>query len=184
MPAKKQVINLLPQEEFEKSPWGRTLRWATTTFRTIVIITELIVILAFLSRFWLDAKNADLNDILQQNEAVISAYQDFENEFNAVQKGIKIFSDLNAETSLNSLVTKAVNLLPDDVKLVSIAQVGSSIQVKGASASERSIVQYITNLASEPDFKEIKVTNAAASAENQAVIVFTLEISLSSQKGT
>ena len=183
MPAKKQVINLLPREEFEKSPWGRTLRWATTTFRTIVIITELIVIMAFLSRFWLDARNADLNDILRQNEAVILDYSDFENEFSAVQKGIKIFSDLSEEDKLNSLVTKAVNLLPEDIRLVSFSRIGNSLQVKGASASERSIVHYITNLSSEPVFKEIKVTNAAASAENQAVTVFTLGINLTLEKG-
>ena len=178
MPAKKQTINLLPQEEFEKSPWGRTLRWATTTFRTIVIITELIVILAFLSRFWLDAKNADLNDILRQNEAVIVAYEDFEGEFRGIQNGIKIFSDLSAEPTLNSLITKAVNLLPDDIRLVSISKAETSLQIKGASASERSIVQYITNLSADPTFKEVKVTNAASSAENQSVIVFTLEVNL------
>lgn len=183
MPAKKQAINLLPQEEFEKSPWGRTLRWATTTFRTIVIITELIVIMAFLSRFWLDAKNADLNDILRQNEAVISEYQGFEDEFRGIQKGIEVFADLNTEVSLNSLITKAVNLLPEDIRLVSISQIGDSLQVKGATSSERSIVQYLTNLSSESAFKEIKVTNAASSAENQAVIVFTLEISLSKERG-
>lgn len=183
MPAKKQVINLLPQEEFEKSTWGRTLRWATTTFRTIVIITEMIVILAFLSRFWLDAKNADLNDIIKQNGAVIEAYQDFENEFRSVQKGIQVFSILSSDPSLNSLITKAVNALPEDIRLISVSEVGNSLQVKGASASERSIVQYISNLSADPTFKEIKVTNAAASAENQAIIVFTLEANLKKEKG-
>ena len=90
MPKKKtSVINLLPQEEFRKSPVGRILHWATTTFRTIVIITELIVIVAFLSRFSLDAKNADLNDIVRQNQSIIESYKDFEIEFRQIQQRIK-----------------------------------------------------------------------------------------------
>ena len=59
---KKKNINLLPKEEFDASVVGRLLRWAMGTFRIIVIITEMIVMAAFLSRFWLDAQNSDLND--------------------------------------------------------------------------------------------------------------------------
>ena len=131
MPVKKQKqINLLPQDEFEKSPVGRILHWAVTTFRTIVIITELIVIIAFLSRFWLDAKNADLNDIIGQNQTVIASYEDFETEFRGVQQRTKIFSGLTGNSTLSFLVTKAVNLLPEDVKLVAISQVEKSLQIK------------------------------------------------------
>lgn len=176
---KKQVINLLPQEEFQKSPLGRTLHWATTTFRTIVIITELVVIVAFLSRFWLDAKNADLNDIIRQNQSIIESYQDFENEFRGLQQRIKIFSGLTEGAPLATLTTKAINLLPEDVKLISISQVGDSLQIKAASASERSIVQYIANLQNEKSFKELKVINASTSSENAAVLVFTIETKFS-----
>lgn len=178
------VINLLPQEEFQKSVWGRTLYWATTTFRTIVIVTELIVIVAFLSRFWLDARNADLNDIIRQNQSIIESYQEFETEFRQVQQRIKIFSDLEGSVDLSSLMTKTVNFLPEDVRLVSLSQVQGSLQVKAASGSERSIVQFITNLLSDPTFKEIRVMNAAASSENPAILVFTLEARFSEKEGS
>lgn len=184
MPNKKiHLINLLPQEEFEQSPVGRILHWAVTTFRTIVIVTELVVIVAFLSRFWLDAKNADLNDIVRQDQAIIASYEEFEADFRQVQQSIKTFSALTNEATLSSLLTKAINLLPEDVKLVSIAEVTDSLQIKAASASERSIVQYITNLLNDPTFKTVSVTNAVASSENQSIIVFTLETKLSKTKG-
>lgn len=186
MPKKNtSVINLLPQEEFQKSPLGRTLHWATTTFRSIVVVTEMVVIVAFLSRFWLDAKNADLNDIIRQNQAVITSYEDFEKEFRGLQQRIKIFSGLTESDTLSSFTTKAINLLPEDVRLVSISQVGDSLQIKAASASERSIVQYIANLVSDKSFTDLKVANAATSSENSAVLVFTIETKFSqiSQKG-
>ena len=184
MPKKtSHVINLLPQEEFRKSPVGRILHWATTTFRTIVIITELIVIVAFLSRFWLDAKNADLNDIVRQNQSIIESYKDFEIEFRQIQQRIKIFSGMTQGTTVASLMMQAINLLPEDVNLVSISQVENSLQIKAASASERSIVQFITNLLNNPAFKEVKVASAVASSENQSVIVFTLETKFREREG-
>lgn len=179
-----KAINLLPQEEFQQSVLGRTLYWATTTFRTIVIVTELVVIVAFLSRFWLDAKNADLNDIISQNQSVIASYQDFETDFRQVQQRIKIFDGLEGSASLSSLITKTVNLLPEDVKLVSISQVENSLQIKAASASERSVVQFITNLSADPTFKEVKVTGAGASSENPAILVFTLETKFLGEGGS
>ena len=184
MPKKtSHVINLLPQEEFRISPVGRILHWATTTFRTIVIITELIVIVAFLSRFWLDAKNADLNDIIRQNQSIIESYKDFETEFRQVQQRIKIFSEMTQSSTLGSLMMQAINLLPEDVNLVSISQVENSLQIKASSASERSIVQFITNLLNNPAFKEVKVASAVASSENQSVIVFTLETKFQGKEG-
>lgn len=186
MPKKKtpSTINLLPQEEFQKSPLGRTLHWATTTFRSIVIITEMVVIVAFLSRFWLDAKNADLNDIIRQNQSVIASYEDFEKEYRGLQQRIKIFSGLTENNTLSSLIARAINLLPQDVKLVSISQVGDSLLIKAASASERSIVQYITNLMSDKIFTGIKVTNAATSSEDSAILVFTIETKFGEKGGS
>jgi hypothetical protein len=62
----KKEINLLPKEEFEKKPLGKFLVWALSIGRYIVIFTELIVILAFLSRFKLDRDLADLNQSVRE----------------------------------------------------------------------------------------------------------------------
>jgi len=82
---KNKSINLLPQEEFEASTIGRVLKWATGTFRIIVIITEMVVMAAFLSRFWLDAQNSDLTDSIKIRSAQISAQGDLEKRFREIQ---------------------------------------------------------------------------------------------------
>lgn len=81
MPARKKktkAINLLPQEAFAKTTLGRTLTWLLSTFRIIVISVEMVVVVAFLSRFWLDARITDLNDELKQKQAVITSLATFE----------------------------------------------------------------------------------------------------------
>ena len=80
-----KLINLLPQEEFANSTIGRVFTWAMSTFRIIVIGMEMVVMVAFLSRFWLDAINVDLNDIIKQRSAVIAAQSYFEKAFRDLQ---------------------------------------------------------------------------------------------------
>ena len=68
---KNKEINLLPQEQFAASTTGRVLAWVLSTFRMIVILTEMIVIIAFLSRFWLDIKSNDLTDEVDNQKKIV-----------------------------------------------------------------------------------------------------------------
>ncbi len=177
MPVKKEKgINLLPQNEFEVSAKGRILRWALSTFRYIVIITELVVMGAFLSRFWLDAQNSDLNESIKQKIGIISGYQDIEKEFNLAQKRLKIFSEISKQSPKSEMVKTVTSLLPPDVSLVSISSDAGSSQIRGISASEQGIAQFITNLEAQKQFGEIELSQLGSDKENQSSISFTLEM--------
>ena len=77
-------VNLLAGDELDTSPQGKFVRWALTWGRRIVVLTELVVILAFISRFWLDTTVASLNDKIEQKRAVVSSFSDFEDKYRAV----------------------------------------------------------------------------------------------------
>jgi len=174
----KNQINLLPQEEFAGTTLGRTLRWAMGSFRIIVIVTEMIVMAAFLSRFWLDARNADLNDLIKQKVAVISASSDIENEFRGTQKKLRIFSSLAVkEGVVSNAINKITSLLPPDVFLISYSFNQESIQVKGASNSEVSIAQFIVNLENSELFEKVSLSNVDT-AQEETVLTFTLRMQL------
>ena len=81
MAAPKSEIELLPQEGWEKGTLGKLLKWALTAGRYIVIVTELAVIMAFLSRFKFDRELTDLHEEIKQKQAVIQSAQSFETEF-------------------------------------------------------------------------------------------------------
>jgi len=85
MPPKKE-ISLLPSEENLNSPLAKITKWATSTGRVVIIFVELIVILAFLSRFSLDRRNADLSETLRQQKAILASTKDFENDYLSLQK--------------------------------------------------------------------------------------------------
>lgn len=163
MPARKErrkdQINLLPQKGFASSTTGRILLWILSTFRVIVIVTEIIVMIAFLSRFWLDAQNTDLNDEMRQKQAVLSSYSQFERDFKSVQNRLKIFSALSSnEGIVNESVRLIVSYLPDEAYLTKSSISDANATIEGLSPNETGIQQFIVNLQSSDKFNEIKIS--------------------------
>jgi Tfp pilus assembly protein PilN len=176
MPKKKSAINLLPQEEFESSTLGRLLRWAMTSFRYIVIVTEMVVMGAFLSRFWLDARNSDLNDTLAAKTVQIESQSEFENEFRGLQESLRIFQELAGGIKSSEMVSKIVTKIPTDVTLLAISFQSTSVQVKGIAGSEFGIAQFISNLKADSSLKEIALGQINSAEDNPSLTVFDIKI--------
>jgi Tfp pilus assembly protein PilN len=172
---RKESINLLPEKGFESTTTGRILAWILTTFRVIVIVTEMIVMAAFLSRFWLDAQNSDLNEKIQQKQAVLSASQNFEQEFNATQKRLKVFSSLIAgQINSHKSSSEIVESLPADVVLTNMSIKKDSIVISGSTPNEKSIQQLIVNLNSKENFKDFSISNISTSLSNNTLLDFVI----------
>lgn len=185
MPAKKnkETINLLPQEEFAKSTLGRVLTWLLSTFRIIVIVTEVLVMAAFLSRFWLDARANDLNDQIRQKTALIKATQEFEKTFRLVQKKLDSFSKIvSSQNSISANLKLTAGYLPPDVILTSIQADKNTIQLKGISLSEGSIAQFITNLKSDKSFTNVVISGINSGQKENTMITFNVKADISNKK--
>ena len=100
MAARKKAIEFLPQEEWQKGTLGHLLKWALTVGRFIVVFTELIVILAFLSRFKFDRDLTDLNEAVSQKKAIVEAAADFEQDFLFLQKQLETIAGLKKNRPL------------------------------------------------------------------------------------
>ncbi|MFC1625837.1 PilN domain-containing protein [Patescibacteria group bacterium] len=178
MPAKKKTkINLLPQEEFASSTVGRVLKWALSTFRIIVIVMEMIVMGAFLSRFWLDANNSDLTDSIKQKQSQILAQSDFEKDFRLIQNRLTIFKSVSESSVVSQNLLKISSRTPENIFLLSLTLGEKEASIKATSSSEQSIAQYIANLKDEKTFKDVSLQQVNQSSDNQAYIIFTIKLS-------
>ena len=176
---KDNQINLLPVDQLEGTTFGRALSWLLGTFRYIVIVVEIIVIIAFLSRFWLDAKNSDLNDEIKQKQSLIEASASFENEYRDIQNRLEIFTTLTSESYLPSeIIGFIAPQLPPDVFLASINIGEKGISISGSSPSERSIAQFIANLESVENFETAILTQLDIDKEGEGLLGFILRIIL------
>jgi Tfp pilus assembly protein PilN len=177
MSGKKTAINLLPQEEFEASTLGRVLHWAMGSFRIIVIVTEMIVMGAFLSRFWLDAQNSNLSDSIKIASSQIEVQSEFETKFRNIQTKLAIFKAITQNTQGSEQIKKIAEKIPNGIKISSIAVHDSTTDIKGDSDGEMNVAQLISNLKTDPSVKKIELGSLNTSEENKALISFQINIS-------
>lgn len=177
---KQKTINLIPQDEFESSMMGRVLKWALSSFRVMVIATELIVMSAFLSRFWLDARNSDLNEELEIAKAQVGAYTEIETAFRQNQQKLEILKQLYSESKLSETVNVFSKLIPADITLNSISIVEGLLQLRAGAFSENSIAQFIVNLEKNlsaqagANFNNINLSQVSSSTDNSNLTLFTI----------
>ena len=163
MPAKKE-ISLLPDEENPSSPSARLLRWVTTVGRFVIVFTELIVISAFLSRFWLDRKNSDYGDVLRQQKAILESTQPFEKEYFLLQQRLKVIKDFYSKTpEYSNKITSLVESTPQDIVFNSLS-VENDTTLKSIVANidlisfnEEAIIDFITNLTVNENIQTVDV---------------------------
>lgn len=174
---KKPVINLLPKEEFAFTTAGRVLAWILSTFRIIVIVTEILVMVAFLSRFWLDARNSDLTEIIKQKQAVLAAARNFEDKFKDTQTRLKVFSDYAIDEGVSSnILSKITESMPSDIFLSSVTFSENMVSINGASPGETSIQQFIVNLEAKDLFEDISLDEIRTSQEEELLLLFKISI--------
>lgn len=167
-------INLIPQDEFGASSMGRILKWALSSFRVMVIITELVVMSAFLSRFWLDARNSDLNEEINVSKSQIIAYKDIESEFRLLQKKISMAKDIYSRPKVSNIITNISKLIPNDVSLISISDTENQILVKASSFSEAAIAQFIINFEGSKNFSDTILSQVSSGIDNSELTSFTI----------
>ena len=171
--SKKAPINLLPEEGLETTLAGRILSWVLSTFRIIVIVTEIIVMVAFLSRFWLDAQHTDLSEEIKQKQAVLAASAPFEKNFRDTQKRLNVFTDYSKDPGISKKMDYITDRIPADVILSSVVFNQEKVEINGLAAQESSIMQFIVNLTSDETLGEISL-DKIEEEKNETNIKFTL----------
>jgi len=159
------AINLIGEEEMEHTPAGRIVSWAVTYGRYIMIGTEIVVLLAFISRFSLDRKLTDLNDEISQKQDIIQANADFEQQFRNVQSQLTKIKELSGKPNpmLEALST-IQQILPADVRLDSLDIAPDKLTANAIAGSSDGFSAFISNLQSTGVFKNVDIGDIRRSA--------------------
>jgi len=179
MPKGKKTINLLPVSEFEKSVAGQIFSWFVKIGRFIVIGTELVVIVAFVSRFLLDKELTDLNESIKEKQTVISSYGNLENKVRLLQNRISAISKLDSQ-KLNSTKTldNFARLTPSDVYLDSLSLNNNNIEAEAVAGSDASLQIFLQNLQKSGSFYDINLSSLQSGGSTESVIHFAFAASV------
>ncbi len=181
MPAAPKIsINLLGPEQQEHSPFGRFIGWATTYGRYIMVTTEMIVLVAFLSRFSLDRQLTDLKDEIMQKQDIIAANQDLEIQFRQIQDSLNKMKALLARQEIPTNTINTLHLLlPSGTYFQSLSINDNKITSQVVSLTVQSFSQFLINLSSTKQLSNIEI--GTVDKQTVAGIQYTLTAQLAKE---
>lgn len=168
-------INLLPGESLvKKGQTGKFLSWVLTYGRYIIIGTELVVLLAFFSRFKIDRDLTDLHDAISQKEAVVIASQDFEKQIRSLQTKLNLIKDLlSFRSAPKNLLDNLSELTPTDVFLSDLVFEQKRLTLSATALNNESLNTFLNNLSFSDSFEEVSL-DAIGKNQNGAGVEFRI----------
>lgn len=156
-------INLLPQDPFFETALGRTMRWALSAGRYLVIFTELVVIISFATRFSLDRQVTDLNSEIHQKVTVIESYGELESDLRLAQTKLADYEAIENQANIVEVFANLTEVTPPDIMLEKLAINASNIIIAGSAPNQITFNTFINNLQLSVDFNAISVDKIEAS---------------------
>lgn len=170
-------INLLPQDTFEKTTLGKFVKWALSVGRYIVVFTELIVILAFLSRFKLDRDLTDIHESIEQKKAIVNSAALLEKQIRNLQDYLKKVAETEKkQRPYSSFMTSFTQIIPQEVTIENFSLKENLLSLSCLSQTTRGIGSFIYQLKNSPKYSQVTVDNI--SRETNSPIEFNLTLVL------
>lgn len=178
MPKKSKLvtfkINLVPKDPFFSTVLGKVLKWSLSVGRYIVIFTELVVILSFVTRFSLDRQVTDLNNAINQKQTIISSFGDLETNVRVTQAKIENYLQIEQQTNIAEIFPALSEITPPSVRLDQLIIRAGTISFTGVSSSQETLNTLINNIQLSPTFIDVEV-NKIESSKDQAGLEFTIQ---------
>lgn len=125
-----------------------------------MIGTEIVVLLAFISRFSLDRKLTDLKDEVTQKQDIIQANLPFETDVRSLQNKLAKAKALSSQSvDPISVLSSFQTLLPFGVYLKSFDLSKNVLTVQAIAGSTDSFSQFIANLEASQNLTSVDIGN-------------------------
>ena len=171
-------INLVPKDPFYDSLLGKGTTWALSVGRYIVIFTELVVILSFISRFQLDRQVTDLNKEIVQKQSVIESYGDLEQNVRDIQRKIDTYNQLKSKKPIENVFDQLSEITPIDIEYQDLTIKTEGLSITGKTTSSQSLTQYIQNIQKSPYFQNVIVDNISNNDDKEPGFMFRIQATL------
>jgi len=167
-------INLVPKDPFFQTIFGRSLQWALSVGRYIVIFTELVVIVSFATRFTLDRQVTDLNSSINQKKMVIESYGDLEERFLFIQQQLADYQQLKTESNLVEIFPLLNETIPSNVVLDTLTINPGEVLFSGSALSQNALNILVNNVQLSPHFTQASIGKIESKGANTQGLNFDL----------
>lgn len=160
-PLKLRIDLLSPQSNPEKI-YVTFTKWLLSTGRYILVFVELLVLVAFLSRFKLDADIASTKEAIENQIPYIESLQPYEVTIRQIQlklSTIKANNQNNADYI--ALLKKVSEKIPSDVQITNITltkDVGKIlISIRGGAKNNIDLNSMLNAIKTDDNFKDVNL---------------------------
>lgn len=158
----------MPENDLESHPGGKFLKWALSWGKKIIILTELIVVLAFLSRFWLDSEVANNSDEIDRRKTIIEASSDFEKDFRTVSASINQIKMINSLSSPVTIYDASKSLIGTKVTISAIDIKGKKVSIHGTGA-DSDLSSLVSAFKDSNDFDNVTLEKVSKQSSSSTV---------------
>lgn len=185
MPKKPHTlsINLLPSREQPFSE--KFINWSLTYGRYIIIGTEIVVLIAFFSRFKLDRDFIDLKEQVGEKRAVLQTYARTEDTINSLQFRLSEIKKIDAAGGSGILALPQIAILtPNEIRYKDIAIAADKISIVGIAYETADISRFVNILKTADFFKKESVIleKVERSKPEEQGITFTITALVEKEK--
>lgn len=153
---------LKPQSNPEKI-LVRLLKWLLSSGRYIFIIVEAVVLIAFITRFKLDADLASKKEAIEQQIPYIESLKPFEILIRQTQLKLTTIHSIQSDSvDFSQILKKIADQTPAGVKIntlnleKTVGKVG--IQISAESQNNNDLVTFTNGLKQEGSFSDVTIT--------------------------
>lgn len=174
---RRRAINLLPRDSFESSQVGIVLSWLLSFGKWAVIITQLIVMGAFLWRFSLDRELTDLKKSIAKNVAVIKSYEQIERDFVLTQKRLATAKTVIAQQkAITEELSKLALATPLDVWYEKLTITPTSTTLSAYSRSLPGFSQFLSAIQRDARYSSVSVARIQDGGVQNAQMQFEISM--------
>lgn len=159
------------------------LEWALVFGKWAVILTQLVVMSAFLYRFALDRELTDLRKAIAQNVAIIKSYEQIEREWVIAQKQVaKIKEAVASQELILATIVEVQKITPPEVWYDRVTFSPKSMSMTAYSASLSGFGQYLRSVQGNPSFSSVRIGKIESSSSRGAQMQFDISMNLAGAK--
>ncbi len=179
MPAPSVAINLLPKDVLDDRRATSFLNWSLTYGRYIIIVTELVVLLAFFSRFRLDQELSDLHTSINQKQAIIGSVEGFDSDVRKLQNRLTKIKQLDDNHALYIDVLDMLDqTLPPNIVLTQLKFSTNHVELSADDYSRSGFSDFLRHLRTTRKTRNITVTNVAKGQKDNIRLTFRMNFDI------
>jgi Tfp pilus assembly protein PilN len=172
-------INLKPSRSFEENTTSKKVfLWMIGVGRVIVISTELLAILVWLSRFRLDFEITNLQENIEEKASLLQNTSRFEDTYQKYFQKTELIKEIESgKPRFSKSLTNLSRIVPTGVTITTLRLSENELEMEALAQTALDFAKLISQTITNPQFKQIRLTGSRYNQSDQTYL-FSLTIAV------